>query len=142
MGTAIFTTLIGDGRCGKGEDTDMLTISPSVNDYIGHGFGPYSPQVADVTLRTDRYLASFFGELDKLVGLGHVWIALSADHGVSPNPAFIREHNLSAGAAAFLGERFQAGHLLQPRPTHRPCSDTGSGAGADAALGDTGQSTG
>jgi len=90
---------IKDEHLGKGEDTDMLTISLSVNDYIGHAFGPYSPQVGDVTLRTDRYLASFFSELDKVVGLGHVWIALSADHGVSPNPAFIREHKLGAGAA-------------------------------------------
>lgn len=90
---------IKDEHLGKGEGTDMLTISLSVNDYIGHGFGPYSPQVGDVTLRTDRYLASFFGDLDKLVGLGHVWIALSADHGVSPNPAFIQEHKWGAGLA-------------------------------------------
>jgi len=90
---------IRDEHLGKGEETDLLTLSLSVNDYIGHAFGPYSPQVGDVTVRTDRDLASFFAELDKLVGLGHVWIALSADHGVSPNPAFIQEHKLGAGAA-------------------------------------------
>jgi len=84
---------------GKNDDTDLLSISLSVNDYIGHAFGPYSPQVGDATLRTDRDLASFFAELDKLVGLRNVWIALSADHGVSPNPAFIQEHKWGAGAA-------------------------------------------
>jgi predicted AlkP superfamily pyrophosphatase or phosphodiesterase len=77
----------------------LLAVSLSVNDYIGHAFGPYSPQVADVTLRTDRYLASFFAELDKLVGLKNVWIALSADHGVAPNPEFIQDHKWGPGYA-------------------------------------------
>jgi arylsulfatase A-like enzyme len=50
-------------------------------------------------LRTDRYLASFFAELDKLVGLNNVWVALSADHGVAPNPGFIQDHKWGPGNA-------------------------------------------
>jgi predicted AlkP superfamily pyrophosphatase or phosphodiesterase len=84
---------------GQGTDTDLLAISLSVNDYIGHAFGPYSPHVADATLRTDRYLASFLAELDKLVGLKNAWIALSADHGVAPNPEFIQGHKWGPGNA-------------------------------------------
>ena len=86
-------------RLGQRGDTDLLTVSLSENDYIGHAYGPYSPQVADVTLRTDQILASLFGYLDKLVGLNNVWIALSADHGVSPNPEFIDSHHLGSGLA-------------------------------------------
>jgi arylsulfatase A-like enzyme len=55
--------------------------------------------VADTTVRTDRYLAAFFNELDKLVGLDNVWITLSADHGVAPSPAFVQEHRLGIGMA-------------------------------------------
>lgn len=84
---------------GQGSVTDLLAISLSVNDYIGHAYGPYSPQVADTTLQTDRYLASFFAYLDKLVGLRNIWIALSADHGVAPNPEFIQEHKWGPGNA-------------------------------------------
>jgi predicted AlkP superfamily pyrophosphatase or phosphodiesterase len=84
---------------GQGPTTDLLAISLSVNDYIGHSFGPYSPQVADVTLRTDRYLADFFQSLDQLLGLENVWIAFSADHGVAPTPAFSVEHHLSGPKA-------------------------------------------
>ena len=62
-------------------------------------FGPYSEEVADATLRTDRYLATFFDDLDKLVGLDNVWIAFSADHGVAPSPAFVQEHKLGLGMA-------------------------------------------
>jgi predicted AlkP superfamily pyrophosphatase or phosphodiesterase len=84
-------------RLGQESTTDLLAISLSVNDNIGHTFGPYSPEVADATLQTDRYLAAFFATLDKLVGLNNVWIAFSADHGVAPNPRFVREHNLGLG---------------------------------------------
>lgn len=90
---------IRDEHLGQGPETDFLAISLSVNDYVGHAFGPYSPEVADVTLRTDRYLADFFRDLDRLVGLGNVWIALSADHGEAPNPRLIKEHHLGIGNA-------------------------------------------
>ena len=86
-------------RLGQGPETDLLTLSLSVNDYIGHRFGPDSAEVADATLRTDRYLAKFFDDLDKSVGLDNVWIAFSADHGVAPSPAFVQEHKLGIGTA-------------------------------------------
>ena len=87
---------------GQGADTDLLAISLNVNDSVGHAYGPYSPQVADATLRTDRYLAAFFAELDKLVGLDNIWIALSADHGVAPNPEFIQGHQWGSGTAQLV----------------------------------------
>lgn len=86
-------------RLGQGPATDLLAVSLSVNDYVGHGYGPYSPEVADTTIRTDRYLADFFKGLDQLVGLDNVWIALSADHGVAPTPKFSVEHHLSGPKA-------------------------------------------
>ena len=96
---AFATDAIRSERLGQGPETDLLTLSLSVNDYVGHRFGPYSKEVADATLRTDRYLATFFDDLDKLVGLDNVWIAFSADHGVAPSPAFIQEHKLGLGVA-------------------------------------------
>jgi predicted AlkP superfamily pyrophosphatase or phosphodiesterase len=79
---------------GQGNATDLLAVSLSVNDYIGHEHGPYSPEVADTTIRTDRYLADFFRQLDQSVGLQNVWITFSADHGVAPNQYFIASHKL------------------------------------------------
>src|SRR5437016_12564506 len=86
-------------RLGQGGTMDVLTISLSENDLIGHTFGPYSPEVADMSLRTDRYLADFFRFVDNAVGLNNVWVALSADHGVAPNPKFITERRLGVGHA-------------------------------------------
>ena len=95
---------IRNERLGQGPETDLLTLSLSVNDYIGHEYGPYSEEVADTTLRTDRYLATFFDELDKLVGLDNVWIAFSADHGVAPSPDFY------SGAQTGPGDGPAGGH--------------------------------
>ncbi len=92
-------------KLGQGSATDVLAVSLSVNDYIGHAHGPYSPEVADATVRTDRYLSHFFRDLDKLVGLGNVWITLSADHGVAPNPYFIKSHHLGEGNALLAGAK-------------------------------------
>src|SRR5262245_19766823 len=71
---------------GKDDITDLLTISLSSNDLIGHAYGPYSREVQDVTLRTDRLLADFFAYLDKKFGLDRVMIVLTSDHGVAPLP--------------------------------------------------------
>jgi predicted AlkP superfamily pyrophosphatase or phosphodiesterase len=99
MELAFAEEAVKNEHLGQGSDTDLLAVSLSVNDYIGHAYGPYSPQVADTTLRTDRYLASFFAHLDKLVGLKNTWIAFSADHGVAPTPEFIQEHKWGPGTA-------------------------------------------
>ncbi len=96
---AFATEAVRNEKLGGGPETDILTLSLSENDYIGHRFGPYSEEVRDTTLRTDRALAQFFDSLDKLVGLDNVWIVLSADHGVAPTPTFIEEHNLGVGLA-------------------------------------------
>ncbi|MBZ5563294.1 MAG: alkaline phosphatase family protein [Acidobacteriia bacterium] len=88
---------IRNEQLGQGATTDLLTVSLSVNDSVGHKFGPYSPQVTDTVLRTDRALADFFAKVDRTIGLANVWIALSADHGVAPTPQFVREHHLGLG---------------------------------------------
>jgi predicted AlkP superfamily pyrophosphatase or phosphodiesterase len=82
---------IENEKLGADEVTDLLTISFSSNDLIGHAFGPYSQEVQDVSLRTDRMLAEFFDYLDKKIGLDHVVITLTADHGVAPVPEQVRE---------------------------------------------------
>lgn len=69
---------------GKGEATDFLFIGISANDYAGHAWGPYSSGVETLTIETDRTLASLLNYLDKRLGRGNYWLALSADHGVAP----------------------------------------------------------
>ena len=78
--------LIEKEQLGKHDVTDMLFVSLSAFDILGHKVGPDSPELAQMTLTIDRQLAGLFKFLDSQVGLDNVWIALSADHGVSPLP--------------------------------------------------------
>jgi len=73
--------------------TDLLCVSLSSNDYVGHSFGPHSHEVMDMTLRTDRQLAEFFSFLAEMFGLDNCLIVLSSDHGVAPVPEWIRARN-------------------------------------------------
>jgi hypothetical protein len=78
--------------------TDVLCLSFSVNDSIGHNYGPDSHEVMDITLRTDRMLADLFKFLDGRVGLKNCTIILTADHGVSPLPEKVKALNANASA--------------------------------------------
>lgn len=77
---------------GADDMTDLLTVSFSANDLLGHYFGPYSQEVQDMTLRTDQTLAEFFDYLDKRIGLDQVVVVLTADHGVAPVPEQVKEY--------------------------------------------------
>jgi predicted AlkP superfamily pyrophosphatase or phosphodiesterase len=71
---------------GRGPATDLLSISLSPNDILGHKVGPDSPEMQQMALDLDRQLAEFINFLGHQIGLADVWIALSADHGVSSLP--------------------------------------------------------
>jgi arylsulfatase A-like enzyme len=72
---------------GTGPATDLLSVSLSGNDILGHEVGPDSPQMHAMALALDRQLAEFFTFLGQHVGMANVWVALSADHGVAPLPS-------------------------------------------------------
>lgn len=71
---------------GAGPQTDLLAISLSTTDAVGHRWGPDSRELHDQVLRLDRSLGVFLDSLFALRGRENVVIALTADHGVAPNP--------------------------------------------------------
>jgi predicted AlkP superfamily pyrophosphatase or phosphodiesterase len=80
-------------KLGADEDTDVLTVSFSANDIVGHRYGPYSHEAMDMTLRVDRQIARLLEVVDARVGLSNTVVAFTADHGVSPSP----EHSIEMG---------------------------------------------
>lgn len=86
---------------GKDGITDMLAVSFSSPDYIGHSFGPNSVEAEDGFLRMDKELGDFLRFLDKEVGANQYTLFLSADHGVSPVPEFLQENKIPAGRVFF-----------------------------------------
>jgi len=91
--------LIRAEKLGQRETTDLLVISLSGYDILGHKVGPDSPAQEAETIALDRQLAQFFTFLNGRLLPGNTWIALSADHGVSPQPEFAQ--SLRAPGARF-----------------------------------------
>jgi len=85
---------------GRGPATDLLSISLSPNDMLGHGVGPDSPEMRQMALDLDRQLADFFNFLRHQIGLAEVWVALSADHGVSSLPDAVKKLRIPAANGA------------------------------------------
>ena len=73
-------------QLGTHEAPDLLAISFSTPDSVGHAFGPRSHEVEDLFAHLDRTLGVLFDEFDAQVGKGRWIAALSADHGVTPIP--------------------------------------------------------
>jgi predicted AlkP superfamily pyrophosphatase or phosphodiesterase len=84
-------------KLGTDDITDILAVSFSSPDYIGHSFGPNSIEAEDCYLRLDKDLGDLFNYLDTKVGKGQYLVFLSADHGVSQVPGFLKENKLPAG---------------------------------------------
>lgn len=84
-------------KLGQHTGTDVLAISFSANDYIGHAKGPDSPEVRDISIRTDRLLGKFFDYVDKGVGLSNVMFVMTADHGVATVPEVSEARHMNGG---------------------------------------------
>jgi predicted AlkP superfamily pyrophosphatase or phosphodiesterase len=73
-------------QLGQRDATDLLTVSFSSNDYVGHRVGPDAPEVRDMAVRTDDLLGKLFRLIDAKVGPGKTLVVLTADHGVASIP--------------------------------------------------------
>jgi hypothetical protein len=79
-------TAVESENLGRRGVTDVLCLSFSTNDSIGHNHGPDSHEVMDIFVRTDRMLVDFFKFIDARVGLKRCTIVLTGDHGIAPVP--------------------------------------------------------
>ncbi len=102
-------------KLGAGSATDLLVISLSANDILGHQVGPDSPQMRSMALELDRSLAEFFGFLGHQIGMANVWMALSADHGIAPLPDFAKTLRLPAANLDAKALRDQINSLLSKK---------------------------
>jgi predicted AlkP superfamily pyrophosphatase or phosphodiesterase len=73
-------------KLGAGPQTDLLAVSLSATDAVGHRYGPDSREIHDQVLRLDRMLGAFLDSLYAHVDSSRVVVALTADHGVAPFP--------------------------------------------------------
>ncbi|MBQ5409340.1 MAG: alkaline phosphatase family protein [Muribaculaceae bacterium] len=89
--------ILKNEKLGQGKYTDLLAVSVSSTDAIGHTYSTRGRENYEVYMQLDKELAHFFNELDKRVGRGNYLLFLTADHGAAHNPNFMKEHNQPAG---------------------------------------------
>lgn len=86
-------------KLGTQSAPDLLAVSISSHDYLGHAFGPNSQEMEAMTVAEDQQLSQFLNFLEKRTpgGLKNVLFVLTADHGIPPNPLWLKENRLPAG---------------------------------------------
>ena len=84
-------------RLGNRGETDMLAVSLSSTDYIGHQFGTYAIETEDTYLRLDRDIARLLAALDQEIGKGEYLLFLTADHAAAHNFKFLTDKGIPAG---------------------------------------------
>lgn len=108
-------------KLGQNGGTDILTMSFSSNDAVGHRMGPDSPEVHDICLRTDRAIGAFLDAVDRKVGLASTLVMFTADHGVSPVPEVNQQRRMPGGRLGKtlsqaldkgLTDKYGAGHWV------------------------------
>lgn len=114
---------ISSENLGKGEVTDMLTVSYSSPDAIGHKFGPLSKEMNDNYLRLDEDIARLLAALDQKVGKDEYIVFLTADHAVSESPKYLMDHGVPAGfiypdsvkksISSFLAAKYGEGNWME-----------------------------
>jgi predicted AlkP superfamily pyrophosphatase or phosphodiesterase len=97
--------LVESMQLGRRDTTDVLAISFSTPDLLGHGFGPRSQEVQDLYVHLDRTLGALLERLDALVGAGRYVVAFSSDHGVQAIPEQAQAEGRDAGRLDGAGIR-------------------------------------
>ena len=104
--------VIDNEKLGTGQVTDLLSISFSSPDILGHKVGPDSPEDKAMLLALDHTLAGFFQYLDMKVGKGNWAVALSADHGIAPMTDFASKLRIPAFNFSPEDLQTQLNHML------------------------------
>jgi Type I phosphodiesterase / nucleotide pyrophosphatase len=71
---------------GADDITDLLFVNLKTPDFVGHRYGPDSPELRETLIALDRDLARVEAALDAKVGRDRYIVAITADHGMPPEP--------------------------------------------------------
>jgi len=84
-------------KLGAGSKVDLLTVSFSSNDYVGHALGPDSDEAHDMAVRVDKVVGELIRAAEAQAGAGRVLVVLTADHGVAPVPEVNQKRKMPGG---------------------------------------------
>ena len=107
--------VVSNEKLGQQGETDMLCVSFSSTDKIGHKYGTHCQIIQDQFVDLDKRLADFFNYLDQTIGKGEYLIFLTADHGAANNILMNQEHGIPAGGFFYKQELKDLNTYLQKK---------------------------
>ena len=72
---------------GADDTTDLVMVNMKGPDYTGHAYGPDSAEIKQTLAELDRQMQRLLDLLDRKAGRGRSVLAITADHGMPPQPA-------------------------------------------------------
>ena len=112
MVTEMAVLALANEDLGKTGEPDVLMVSYSSTDHIGHQFGLTSVEIQDTYLRLDMELERLFFEIDQMVGMDHVTLFLTSDHGAVHVPKYLNDHKFPGGHEKSKGIKNQVNQVL------------------------------
>ncbi len=107
---------------GTGPKTDLLTVSYSSVDYVGHRDGPDSPEIHDMVKHVDKLIGELIAAAEARAGRGNLVVAFTADHGSTPVPELNQKRKMPGGRIVWntyraavekaLNDKFGAGQWI------------------------------
>lgn len=114
--TADFVRALIDGEAlGQRGQTDVLAVSFSALDYVGHAFGTFSLEYEDQVRQVDRIIGELLAFIDQRIGLDRTLVVLTSDHGSDDIPEYQSRRGLDAGRHYPLAFTGRANAALKAR---------------------------
>jgi len=98
--------MIENEPVGAGESTDLLLANLKAPDFVGHQYGPDSPELEATLAEQDRQLARILQALEKKAGSNHFLVVITADHGMPPEPQAPRKRYFNNDVVELVNKKF------------------------------------
>ncbi len=98
--------MIENEPVGEDDLTDLLLVNLKAVDFVGHQYGPDSPEMRETLAEQDRQLARILEALEKKAGAKRVVVVITADHGMPPEPQAPRKRYFNKDIVELVHKKF------------------------------------
>jgi len=91
---------------GADDVPDMVSANLKVADYVGHAYGPDSDEMRAALPEVDREVGRIVEALDAKLGRDTYLLAITADHGMPPEPVAPRGRRYNEDITKLIHDRF------------------------------------
>ena len=98
--------MIENEPVGADDLTDLLLVNLKAPDFVGHQYGPDSPEMRETLAEQDRQLARILEALEKKAGTNRVVVVITADHGMPPEPQAPRKRYFNKDIVELVHKKF------------------------------------